>query len=247
MKKTFLLLALTAITVVAVQANTISESQQQYVKKYQKQKTVPKPEAMLLNTDKEPALCCGFTPLFNGTDLTGWSQKGGAHTYAVVGETIVGTCIPGEKNAFLTTDKEFSDFIFTCEMKWELNSNSGIMLRARERTNDDQSVRVYGPQCEMEGTDSERGWSGGIYGEAIGGWLYPLWLDAHKEVRSALKKDEWNRVTIKADGDTVQTWINGLPATHWKTTEYMKGFFGLQVHSGKQGTILWRNIKVKEL
>jgi hypothetical protein len=29
--------------------------------------------------------------------------------------------------------------------------------------------------------------------------------------------------------------------------EYPKGFIGLQVHGGKQGTILWRNLSVMEL
>ena len=33
----------------------------------------------------------------------------------------------------------------------------------------------------------------------------------------------------------------------WKTDEFKSGAFGLQVHSGKKGTILWRNLKVKEL
>ena len=40
---------------------------------------------------------------------------------------------------------------------------------------------------------------------------------------------------------------NGLPAAHWTTEEYEKGFFSLQIHSGKQGTVHFRNIKVKEL
>lgn len=28
---------------------------------------------------------------------------------------------------------------------------------------------------------------------------------------------------------------------------YPKGFFGLQIHKGNEGTVLWRNIRVKEL
>jgi hypothetical protein len=247
MKKTVLLMGVVGLAVSAVYANTVSESQQEYIEKYKKQKTIPKPAEMLINTDKEPDLCCGFVSLFNGKDLTGWTPKGGEHTYEVVDGAIVGTCIPGQKNAFLTSNKEYSNFIFTCEMKWEVDMNSGVMIRARTRKKDDRTVQVYGPQCEMEGFGTGRGWSGGMYGEGIGGWLYPLWLDAHQEVRKTLKKDDWNRLTIKAEGDTIKTWVNGLPATHWKTSEYMKGIFGLQVHSGGKGTILWRNIKVKEL
>ena len=99
----------------------------------------------------------------------------------------------------------------------------------------------------MEGVGQNRGWSGGIFGQGAGGWRYPLWLDAHKEVRNTLKKESWNRVTIEAKGNTIKTWVNGLPAAHWVNDEYTKGFFGLQNHSGKKGEVHFRNIKVKEL
>lgn len=234
----------------AAEAGTISAGQQEYVVKYrdrQKQKNLPAPEAMLLNTEAEPGLANGFRPLFNGKDLSGWNLKGGTCTYEVKDSTIVGTTIPKSPNTFLCTDASFSDFIFTCDMKWAVDGNSGIMFRARSRTGDKSFERVYGPQCEMEGVNNPRGWSGGIYGEAAGGWFYPLWLEAHEEVRNAINADGWNRVTIKAEGGTVKTWVNGIPAAHWQTDEYLDGFIGLQVHSGKQGEILWRNIRIKEL
>ena len=98
----------------------------------------------------------------------------------------------------------------------------------------------------MEGF-SERGWSGGIYGQSHGGWWYPLWLEEHAKVRKILKEDDWNRLTIHAKGNTVKTWVNGEPAAHWTNDEFLKGFFSLQVHSGKEGQVQWRNIKVKEL
>ncbi|WP_372796221.1 DUF1080 domain-containing protein [Pontiella sp.] len=231
-------------------AGTVSDSQLNYVANYrdrQQQPNLPAPEAQLLNTDAEPGLTDGFSSLFNGHDLTGWVRKGGAHRFEIQDGVLVGTCVPGSPNAFLCTEQEFTDFIFTCEMKWEVDSNSGIMFRARSKTDDKGKVTVYGPQCEMEGIENKRGWSGGIYGEKAGGWFYPLWLEAHEEVRQALKADHWNRITIQAEGDTVKTWVNGIPAAHWNNAEYRKGFFGLQVHAGKQGKVCWRNIKLKEL
>ncbi|MDF7807343.1 DUF1080 domain-containing protein [Pontiellaceae bacterium B12219] len=227
-------------------ANQIAESQQQYVKKYAKQANIPAPEEMLINTDTEPDLTQGFINLYNGRNLDGWNQKGGAHKFESKDGVIVGTCVPDEANAFLCTDTDYSNFIFSCEIKWEVDGNSGVMFRARVKDQNGKP-RVYGPQCEMEGINNSRGWSSGIYGEAAGGWIYPLWLEAHDDVRLCLKKDGWNRLTIKADGDTIKTWLNGLPSAHWKTTEYMKGFIGLQVHKGKNGIILFRNIKIKEL
>ena len=250
MKNIIFSIAIVALITTAVQANTISESQQKYFKKYKKQTVVPKPEDMLINTDSEPNLTEDFTSLFNGKDLSGWTPKGGHCTYEVKDSTIIGTCIPKSPSTYLSTEKvDYSDFIFTCDMMWDVDGNSGIMLRGQSKPSK-KGETVFGPQCEMEGFQdypNARGWSGGIYGQACGGWYYPLWLEAHKEVRKALKQDEWNRVTIKAQGDTIKTWINGIPAAHWKTTEYLEGFFSLQVHAGGKGTILWRNIKVKEL
>ena len=47
-------------------------------------------------------------------------------------------------------------------------------------------------------------WGRGLYEHAVGGWLNPLGLDAHTDARKVLKKDEWNRITIQAVGDTIK-------------------------------------------
>lgn len=225
----------------------ISESQQQYIKKYEKQENIPAPENMLLNTDPEPKLSKGFNSLYNGKNLDGWTPRGGHCTFEAKGEAIVGTCVPKSASTYLSTDKaDYTDFIFTAELKWEVDGNSGVMFRAQSKPGEKGEV-VFGPQAEMEGFKTGRGWSGGIYGQSAGGWFYPLWLETHKEARGALVKDDWNRITIKAQGDTFKTWINGIPAGHLKNDKYKQGFFSLQVHAGKEGSILFRNIKVKEL
>ncbi|MEO0447699.1 MAG: family 16 glycoside hydrolase, partial [Verrucomicrobiota bacterium] len=109
------------------------------------------------------------------------------------------------------------------------------------------TVTVFGPQCEVEAYSKQRFWTGGIYGQGAGGWIYPLWLEAHADTRDAMNpQGEWNRITVQAEGETIKTWLNGKPAASWKTSEYTEGFFGLQIHSGKQGTIHFRNILVKE-
>jgi hypothetical protein len=246
MKNLIYTVAALALIASGAQANTISESQQQYIKKYKNQKVVPKPEAMLLNTDAEPDLSNGFTSLYNGKDLAGWTSLGGHCTFEAKGDTIIGTTIKGSPSTYLSTDKaDYTDFIFTAELKWEIQGNSGVMFRGQQKPGKN-AVTVFGPQAEMEGYQ-ERGWSGGIYGQACGGWYYPLWLEAHAEARKAIKKDGWNRITVLAQGDTFKTWINGIPAGHLKNSEYKQGFFSLQVHAGKEGEIHFRNIKVKEL
>lgn len=228
-------------------AHQVSESQKRFIKKYAKQEQIVPPEAARINTDAEPDLVEGFVDLYNGKNLDGWTPRGGHCTFEAKGDVIVGTTVKGSPNTYLSTVREdYADFIFTAEMMWEVDGNSGIMFRAQRKPGS-ESEMVYGPQCEMEGTGNDRGWSGGIFGQSIGGWRYPLWLDAHAEVRQAIKKEGWNRVTIQAVGETTKTWVNGLPAAHWVDDTYTEGFIGLQVHAGNRGTIHFRNIKIKEL
>lgn len=230
----------------ATAENKVSESQAKWHKKYVKQKNIPNLEDTKLNTDKEPDLSSGFIDLYNKKDLSGWAPKGGTCKFEAKGDIILGTCVKGSPSTYLSTEKEYSNFIFTCDIKWIVDGNTGVMFRAKAKPGK-KGETVFGPQAEMEGLNQGRGWSGGIYGQACGGYFYPLWLDAHKDARAALKKDEYNRITIKAEGNNVKTWINGIPASNWDTEEYMKGFFGLQIHSGSKGTVEFKNIKLKEL
>ncbi|BDS08977.1 hypothetical protein NT6N_40170 [Oceaniferula spumae] len=244
MKKKDITLVLLALGFTHALAGEIDPSQEPWLGKYQKQENAPKPEDMLLNTDPEPELEKGFKALVTDDALTGWVVKGGKSTFTAKDGVVTGVCIPGEASTYLSTKKDYSDFIFTCEMKWEVDINSGVMFRAQSN----EKHAVFGPQFEMEGIESTRGWSGGIYGQSCGGYWYPLWLKDHAKVRKALKKEGWNRVTIYAKGNTVKTWINGVPAAHWVGDgTYNKGYFGLQIHHAPKGKVLWRGIKVKEL
>lgn len=203
----------------------------------------------LLNTDKEPKLKGRhFVSLFDGETLEGWNVKQGTMTFEVVDGEIVGTCGPG-LSTFLCTDKEYTDFIFTCEMRWAVDGNTGVQVRSKTKETTKGTI-VYGPQAELEDlAKGGRGWSGGIYGQQCGGWFYPLKLEEHKPLKTAIDREGWNRLTIKVEGNVFKTWINGLPAAHWVDEEntFPDGFIGLQTHGGKQGTIHWRNLTIREL
>ncbi len=236
---------------VGVNANRIAESQEKWIAVYEKQENIPAPEDMLINTSPEPKLNKGFVSLYNGKDLDSWVPRGGHCTFEANGDTIVGTTVPGSPSTYLSTKKDdYKNFVFTAEIKWKEDGNTGVMFRAQHKPGEGKNAGqdiVFGPQAEMEAFSKKRYWSGGIYGQSAGGWIYPLWLNAHEEARNAMKKSGWNRITIQARGNTIKTWLNGVPAAHWKTEEYLEGFFSLQIHSGKQGKVLFRNVKVKEL
>ena len=171
----------------------VSQSQKGWYDHYKSQKNITAPADMLLNTDSEPELTDGFESLFNGTDLTGWTPQGGGSKFEVVDGMIKGVCVPGENSTYLCTDRDdYSDFIFTCDMKWEVDGNTGVMFRAKLKDNPKAKNKnaakiVYGPQLELEEAEKGRYWSGGIYGQSCGGYFYPVWLKKHQEARSAMQ------------------------------------------------------------
>ena len=234
-------------------AQELDPQQESWVELYSKQNNAPDPSKMLLNSDEEPELQDGFTDLFNGEDLTGWEPRGGTSTFEVEDGVIVGTCVKKASSTYLCTKKtDYKDFIFTIEVKLKVDGNTGIQFRSQSKPGKKDGVeheKVFGPQFEIEGQGKPgRNWTGAVYGQSCGGYFYPLWLKDHAVARAAWKTSEWNRATISCKGNVVKTWVNGVPVSNWiDDGTYPEGFFGLQVHSGPQGTILFKNIRVKEL
>ena len=181
----------------------------------------------------------GFVPLFDGRSLEGWFKAGGGATYRIEGDCIVGEVGPGA-NTFLCTAKTYGDFILKLDVKLDVPGNSGIQFRSHRREADD---RVFGYQCEID--PSDRAWSGGIYDEARRGWLDSL--EDNEPARKAFKVADWNEYVIQAVGPHLQTWLNGVPCADMIDSMDLEGLIALQVHSGREGRIRWRNIRIKEL
>ena len=108
---------------------------------------------------------------FNGKDLIGWKVLGGKATYEAKNNEIVGTTVTGIGNSFLTTSKEYGDFIMELELMVHPLMNSGIQIRSLSSA-EYQNGRVHGYQIEID--PSTRAWSGGVYDEGRRGWLYNL-------------------------------------------------------------------------
>lgn len=183
-------------------------------------------------------------PLFNGENLDGWIQRNGEAIYSVENGEVVGTTVYGTPNSFLCTEKDYGDFILDLDLKVS-EFNSGVQFRSLSSP-DYRDGRVHGYQCEVD--PSERKWSGGIYDEARRGWLYPL--DVNPAAREAFKPGEWNHYKIEAIGNTLRTWVNGVPAAHLIDSMTASGFIALQVHSindsaqaGKD--VRWKNIMIQ--
>ena len=186
-----------------------------------------------------------WVDLFDGQTLNGWTIKGGNAQYKVKDGAIVGTTANEQLNTFLTSNKLYGDFILELEYKVNPNMNSGIQIRSNSYPHY-MDGRVHGYQIEID--PSERGWSAGIYDEARRGWLHPV-ADDNTAAKKAFKQNDWNHYRVEAIGDTIRTWINGVPAAHLMDDQTASGFIGLQVHGiygdQKPGTeIAWRNIRI---
>jgi len=189
----------------------------------------------------------GWQDLFNGKDLTGWKQLNGKAKYEVKDGAIVGTSVMDTPNSFLTTEKDYGDFIFECDVKVNNKLNSGIQIRSLS-TQDYQNGRVHGYQVEID--PSDRAYSGGLYDEARRGWLYPM--DINPEGKKAFKKDAWNKYRIEAIGNTIRTFVNGIPTAYVVDDMTASGFICLQVHAignkdkSLEGTqVSWKNVRIK--
>jgi hypothetical protein len=185
----------------------------------------------------------GWVSLFNGRDLMGWSQKNGQATYEVDDGTVLGKTAKNSPNSFLCSERDYSDFELTFEVKVDEGLNSGVQIRSKSLP-ENNNGRVHGPQVEIETGPAEAGY---VYGEATGrGWLSP-----HQPKSSAMNNSGWNRFVVRAVGPRIQTWINGKAIEDiYDPESYLSGFIGLQVHGvGDRGPfeVRWRDIRIKEI
>ncbi|MAP07372.1 MAG: glycosyl hydrolase [Rhodopirellula sp.] len=193
----------------------------------------------------------GFVSLFNGKDLSGWVKRGGSAKYRVEDGAIVGECVPDTPgNTFLCSEKEFGDFVLKLRYKFLESGNSGVQFRSASREEGERQ-RVFGYQAEMRpGGDM----TGRIYDEGRRGHKHGIiWLDAFTPqdrldtAQDSCREGEWNELEIQCVGPSIKTWLNGKLVVDLFDSFSMKGFIGLQIHSGKSGSVAWKDIRIKDL
>lgn len=216
----------------------------------------PQTEADLLN-DKG-GIPEGFTPIFNGKDLSGWhvsktNHHGTTPDYRVLHGMIVGNQNPIGQGGILLTDKKYKNVEVYMEVKPDWGNDSGLFLRSSEAGEAYQVTLDYLPGGGM----------GGVYGERLQGLSAApppegrpvpslLWTDVWR-------RESWNSVRARIEGDVphIQVWINDALVRDWRDTANhaaggaTDGMIAIQIHGGARalpgGFWRWRNIAVKEL
>jgi len=190
----------------------------------------------------------GWKPLFNGKTFKGWKVLGGTSLFTIEDGAIVGTTVLNSGNTFLTTEKEYGDFILEVDIKLESpKGNSGVQTRSHfDAAANKGKGKVYGRQMEVDA--SSRKWTGGIYDEGRRKWLYPLSLNS--PAQNAFKQDSYNHIRIECIGNEMKTFVNGIACAWLVDTIDNTGFIALQVHDvGKaeeaNKKIYFKNVRIK--
>ena len=179
------------------------------------------------------------TPLFPNDSLDGWHVVGPNVSFSIENGVLTGEGTK-RRNAFLTSDKTYSDFILTVDVK-VVRGNSGIQVRSSEHIFDaEKGNRLFGYQIEID--PSERAWSGGLYDEGRRAWLQP----PTEDVRDAFKLGAWNTYVITCIGPRIKATVNGKTTTNFMDFMDLDGHIGFQVHSG-DCKVMWRDATIQDL
>lgn len=234
------------------------------------QTTPAHPGFYLPPPDDGPKVPDGFTPIFNGKDLSGWhpsktNHHGVTPNYSVLHGVIVGTQNPRGKGGILLTDKKYKNFEVYMEVKPDWGCDSGLFLRSSEAGEAYQVTLDYLPGGTM----------GGIYGERLKGVTDSALAGLSEEQRAgrararnaawqkAWKREAWNSIRARIEGEVPQitVWINDQLITEFKDTanhaanNAPDGMIAIQMHFSDDkvprwvdgGFWRWRVIAVKEL
>lgn len=177
-----------------------------------------------------------FKKIFNGKDLTGWTNNGTEKWYVENGELICESG-PDKQYGYLSTNKNYKNFILKLDFKLEANGNSGVFIRSSI-----EGVKISGWQVEVAPPNHS---TGGIYESYGRGWL----IKPKPEDEKVLKGTDWNHMEIRVINDEVTSILNGVQMVKLKDEKIGQGngFVALQIHDGGGIKVRWKKIKIKEL
>lgn len=183
------------------------------------------PDAETQQQQEEPWLAA-----FNGTDLTGWKSSDGS-TWKVKMGRIHGGSSTDAKTGSLWSEAEYDDYLTAVTFRVERPISAGIWVRG---DGSKPGVRV-----EILQDVEPKAHSGSVL-VTEKGW-------ALINPRSGLLDEGgWNTMSIKAEGDRVQVWLNGEEIGAVHTGGPTKGRIGFYT-AGKGGEFCIREVQIQKL
>ena len=171
--------------------------------------------------------------IFNGKNLTGWTIFGTERWYVEDG-ILVGESGLDKEYGYLRTDKHYKNFELNLEFKQESEGNSGVFFRSSV-----EGTAISGWQVEIAPMNT-----GGVYESYGRGWL----IKPDPEKANFLKVGEWNHMRIVVHDVKITTWLNDQEMISFEDKKIGagKGSIALQIHSGGDVKVKWRNLNVLE-
>ncbi|MDB6136085.1 MAG: hypothetical protein JWM59_4328, partial [Verrucomicrobiales bacterium] len=159
--------------------------------------------ALLMASAVIPCSAQDAVPLYNGRDLSGWTNAVGKPVTAGSGWAVEadGVLHRTGKGGNLFTDKEYGDFELTWDWKIAKAGNSGVKYRVREYP----GKGFLG--CEYQMLDDVNHPDGKIGAKRQTASLYDILPPAADKKLSP--PGEWNTSKIVVKGTHIEHWLNG--------------------------------------
>lgn len=184
-------------------------------------------------------------PLFDGRTFEGWEGDIGSVWRIEEGALVAGSLEKKqEKNNFLATKKSYANFELT--LKWKLQGtegfvNGGVQFRTK-RIPDHHEVSGYQ-------ADLGKGYDGALYDESR---RKKMLAQPAPEVLAKAQKPlgEWNDYRIRAEGNRIQIWLNGVQTVDYTETEPgidASGIIAVQIHGNATSIVHYKDLMIEEL
>lgn len=190
------------------------------------------------NAQPPQGLGVEWSQLFNGSDLTGWKEIGD-EKWVVEDGVIYGEGVTKEYG-YLATTKKYKDFHLSLRFKCEASGNSGVYLHTAFEPG--TATVTQGRQIEIDRAVGRH--TGGIYGDGKGWIVWPA-----PELETVIRSHDWNDLLIKVEGNRYITVLNGVQMIDYTYPSPVatEGVIALQLHSGGQGRMRFKDIWIRDL
>jgi hypothetical protein len=180
--------------------------------------------------------------IFDGRTFEGW--EGNLKIFRIEDGSIVGGLLKEKiaRNEFLCTTKTYGDFELRLKVKLlgGDQANAGIQFRTKRIPNHHE---VSGFQADM-GT----GWWGALYDESRRNKV--LKGPDQAKMKEVIRQGEWNDYVIRAEGNRIQLWVNGVQTVDYTEEDpaiERTGVIAVQIHEGPPSEAWYREIMLVDL
>ena len=205
----------------------------------------------------------GFTPIFNGEDLSGWhisrtNHHGTTGNFFVEDGALMMKQYPYGRGGIILTDKKYKDFELYLEFKGDPGTNGGIFFRSNE------SGSAYQIEVAGDGEPGTANW--------IGELLHTTTRAEATDLEKVWNKGGWNSFRLRVVGEKPHAtlWVNGVQMWDVQAerndliADATEGMIALQLHWSQplspvpggaccdyswkpEAAHAYRNIAIKEL